>query len=85
MKWKDVVPTMMSDDEDVGNNTFRVHHQEWRSLEMNDFLDELDQRADSAMKSSHPCKSRVVGTPVKVPVPDKMEAWMVREDNDDSP
>ena len=35
--------TMMSDEEDVGNNTFRVHHQEWRSQEMTDMLEELDR------------------------------------------
>ena len=34
---------MMSDEEDVGNNTFRVHHQEWRSQEMTDMLEELDR------------------------------------------
>ena len=29
--WKDVVPSMMSDEEDVGDNSFRIHRQEWRS------------------------------------------------------
>ena len=81
-KWQDIIPTMMSDEEDVGNNTFRVHRQEWRSQEMNDFLDELDQRAESAMKSSHPRKSRVVGTPVKMSAPEQVKPWMVVRDDD---
>ena len=42
--WQDdVTPTMMSDEEDVGYNTFRVHRQEWRSQEMTDMLEELDR------------------------------------------
>ena len=42
--WQDdVTPTMMSDEEDVGNNTIRVHRQEWRSQEMTDMLEELDR------------------------------------------
>ena len=64
--WQDVTPTMMSDEEDVGNNTFRVHRREWHSQEMTDMLEELDRRADTATKKAHPCKDRVVGTPMKV-------------------
>ena len=82
LKWQDVVPTMMSDEEDVGDNTFRVHRQEWRSQEMTDLLDELDRRADTAMKKVHPPKNRVVGTPLKVDAPDRAKHWMLREDLD---
>lgn len=78
-KWLDVVPTMMSDEEDAGDNTFRVHRQEWRSQEMTDFLDELDRRADSATKNMHPRKNRVVGTPLKVDAPEKIKDWMLRD------
>ena len=52
--WQDVIPNMMSDEEDVGNNTFRVHRQEWRSHEITDMLEELDRRADAANKKAHP-------------------------------
>ena len=38
-----MTPTMMSDEEDVGNNIFRVHRQEWHSQEMTDMLEELDR------------------------------------------
>ena len=41
--WQDVTPTMMSDEEDVGNNTFRVHRQDWRSQDMVDMFEELDR------------------------------------------
>ena len=81
-KWPDVVPTMMSDEEDVGDNTFRVHRQEWRSQEMTDLLDELDRRADAAMKKVHPRKNRVLGTPLKVDAPNTTKDWMLREDLD---
>ena len=78
-KWKDVIPTMMSDEEDIGDNTFRVHHQEWCSQEMTDLLDEFDRRADVVMKKMHPQKAWVVGTPLKV---NATKDWMSREDSD---
>lgn len=64
--WHDMSPTMMSDEEDVGDNTFRIHCQEWCSEEMTLFLEELDRRADTAMKKAHPRKNRIVGTPLKL-------------------
>ena len=30
-KWKDMTACMMSDEEDVGENTFKTHQPEWRS------------------------------------------------------
>ena len=80
--WQDVTPTMMSD-EDVGNNIFRVHHQEWRSQEMTDILEELDRRADAAIKKAHPRKDRVVGTPMKVDPPRTTKDWMLRGQDQD--
>ena len=84
--WQDVSPTMMSDEEDVGNNTFQVHRQEWRSQEMMDLFEELDRRADVAMKKAHPCKNRIVGTPLKVDAPSTTKHWMLwnRDDLDTS-
>ena len=67
--WQDVTPTMMSDEEDVGENTFRIHRQEWRSPKMTHLLEELDTRADIATKKVHPRKNRVIGTPLKTNAP----------------
>ena len=33
--WRDVQPSMMSDEEDIGSNTFKIHKPEWRSEELN--------------------------------------------------
>ena len=72
--WDDVTPSMMSD-EDVGHNTFRLHHQEWRSRELSDFLEELDRRADTATKKAHPRRNRIVGTPLKVNPSTTTKRW----------
>ena len=81
--WEDIIPSMMSDEEDMGNNTFCLHHQEWRSQELSDFLKKLDKRADEATRKIHPCRNRVVGTPLKVTPPSITKDWMVNKE--DSP
>ena len=78
--WEDVNPSMMSDEEDVGNNTFRIHRQEWRSQEFSDFLQELNRRADAVTKKAHPRRNRIVGTPLKVSAPTTTKEWMVRSE-----
>ena len=78
--WEDITPSMMSDEEDVGNNTFRIHRQEWRSQELSDFLEGLDKRADAATKKAHPRRNRVVGTPLKVNAPTTTKEWMVQDE-----
>lgn len=85
--WEGVTASMMSDEEDVGNNTFRIHRQDWRSQEFSDFLGELDKRADAATKKAHPRRNRVVGTPLKVNAPTTIKEWMVvdREPREGSP
>lgn len=45
---------MMSDEDDDGDGTFRVHRQEWRSDETTALLEDLNRRADAAMKKAHP-------------------------------
>ena len=45
---------------------------------MTDLLEELDRRADAALKKVQPRKNRVVGTPLKVNAPDTTKAWMLR-------
>ena len=53
--WNKMTATMMSDEEDVGENTFKVHPPEWRSEELNKLLRLLDARADSkAANRAHP-------------------------------
>lgn len=72
----------MSGEEDVGNNTFRVHTPEWRSDQLNTLLKDLDERADQVLNKAHPRKSRVVGTPCKVDAPSNVNIWMTRATND---
>ena len=79
-KWKDIHPTMMSDEEDM-EGKFKIHRQEWRSNEFNVLMDSLDKRAAKA--SSHPRKERFYGTPLKCDEPSNVVDWMV--DNQESP
>lgn len=84
-KWKDLSPAVMSDEEDIGHNTFKIHRQEWRSPELDEFLEELDRHADAALKRAHPRKSRILDTQLKIAVPTNAKDWMVKEsvsDND---
>ena len=76
---------MMSDEEDVGDNTFKVHQPQWRSVQLNELLKELDQRA--ARNKGHARKNRVSGTPLKSSVPIAAKDWMVTAeyDSDASP
>ena len=78
--WVDVTASMMSDEEDVGNNTFRIHQQQWRSQELSEFLEKLDKRADEASKRAHSRRNRVVGTPLKVNAPAITKEWIVRNE-----
>ena len=77
--WVDVTASMMSD-KDVGNNTFHIHWQQWRSQQLSQFLETLDKRADEASKKAHPRRNCVVGTPLKVNAPAITKEWMVRNE-----
>ena len=79
-KWRDIHPTMMSDEED-SEGRFKIHRQEWRSSEFNSFMDSLDNRAAKA--TSHPRKERYYGTPLKCEQPSSVVDWMV--DSQESP
>ena len=37
----------MSDEKDIGEKTFEVHHPDWRSDEVNTLLADLDARANT--------------------------------------
>lgn len=74
-KWKDVCPTMMSDEETVDSKRLKRRRPSWRSSELNSFMDELDRRYESAAK--HPRKERICGSPLKNAVPSKAKEWML--------
>ena len=63
---EDITPSMMLDKEEDGDNTFRVHRQEWHSKEITAIFEELDRWADAVIKQVYPRKTRVIGTPLKV-------------------
>ena len=67
--------------ESVDANTLKRRRPEWRSQELNEFLDELDQR--SYQSSKHPRKVRLQGSPLKGPGPLKASEWMKRQDEYD--
>ena len=51
---------MMFDEEDVGENTFKVHRPEWRSEELNKLLKLLNTKTNSkATNWAHPRHNRV--------------------------
>ena len=51
--WKDVAACMMSDEEDVGENTFKTHQPEWQSAEFNEFLKQLDAEQTPRLPTGH--------------------------------
>ena len=75
-----VTPSMMSDEESVGER-FKVHQPEWRSLDFNAFLAELDCRAVSAKDCPCARVERFQGTPLKCAPPSNIQDWMVQEDD----
>ena len=80
-----MIPLMMSDEEEI-DGKFKVYRQEWRSDELNDFLQTLDTRANvSERVSGHPRKERIDGTPIKCPIPPCIESssWMVVDELSD--
>ena len=74
-KWKDIYPTMMSDEETLDNKNLKRRRPSWRSSEFNELMDELDQRSES--NSKHPRKNRVIGTPLKNDPPTNAKEWML--------
>lgn len=63
----------MSDEEPI-EGKFRVHRQEWRSPEFNEFMNTLDSRVK---ETGRPRIERVEGTPSKVSAPRNASEWMV--------
>ena len=78
-KWSDIRPSMMSNEEET-DGRFKVHRQEWRSAEFNDFMDELDDHAIASQGKPRPRITRYYGIPCKVappPPPADVSHWMV--------
>lgn len=81
-EWNDVTPSMMSEEEDMGDNTFKVHQPLWRSSQLVGLLQNLDTRASTSVNKAHPRKNRVIGTPYKNPAPACAKDWMKCTDTD---
>jgi len=77
-KWDDIHPCMMSDEESLSDGTIARRRPEWRSQELNDLIDQLDERADTSMKNAR--KQRVLMSPWKVAVPNGSKPWMIHEE-----
>lgn len=78
--WNDVQPSMMSDEETLDSQTLKRRRPDWRSSEFNSFIDELDRRSYQTCK--HPHKARIVGTPLKCPIPSGVKEWMITDSSD---
>ena len=76
--WKDVLPCMMSEEEDTGPNTFERHRPLWRSQKLNRFLEKLDTRFKKSKKTT-PARERSYGEELSVPAPQYAKLWMVAE------
>lgn len=74
-KWKDVHPSMMSDEETVDSKTLKRKHPAWRSPEFNQMIDQIKQRYERA--SNHPRKDHIYGSPLKCGPPPTAKEWMV--------
>ena len=74
-KWKDVNPVMMSDEETIDSKTLKRKRPEWRSVEFNSLIDEIEKRYEN--NSKHPRKERVYGSPLKCCAPASAKEWMI--------
>ena len=79
-QWKDVDPSMMSDEETLDSSTLKCCQPDWRLSAFYNFLDELDRRLYQTCQN--PRKARVLGTPLKCPVPDGVKEWMTAQFSD---
>ena len=72
----------MMSDEEVIDGKFKVHHQEWCSEEVNDFMEQLDDRALVSNSKPRPGLSRFYGTPQKSQPPSNAPEWMISGNDD---
>lgn len=65
-QWNDVKPTMISDEETVGNKCFKQWRPDWRGPVFNAFMDELDLPSFySSKQGSSARNTSQVSTPQK--------------------
>ena len=74
-------PSMMSDEETVDSKTLKRKRPAWRSPELNEMIDRIEQRYECA--SNHPRKER--GSPLKCVPPPTAKEWMVASSPPSSP
>ncbi|XP_065903461.1 uncharacterized protein [Dysidea avara] len=74
-RWREIIPAYMTEESDDGEGSYRTHSPSWRSTELEDFIQELDQKwtVKSVLK-----KPRVVSTPLVCEAPRGAPAWAVR-------
>ena len=73
-----MTPAMMSEEEDMGGNSFKLHQPEWRSSQLTGLLQNLDSRANATVvNKTHSRKDRVIGIPHKIPAPSCAKDWMI--------
>ncbi|XP_065894361.1 uncharacterized protein [Dysidea avara] len=81
-RWREIIPAYMTEESDDGEGSYRTHSPSWRSTELEDFIQELDQRwtVKSVLK-----KPRVVSTPLVCEAPRGAPAWAVTTAYHDAP
>lgn len=70
---------MLSDEESLSDGTIARRRPEWRSQELNDFIDQLDERADTTIKNAR--KQRVLMSPWKTAIPMGCKSWMIHAED----
>ena len=79
-----MTPSMMSDEEPMPDGKIARRRPSWRSETFNEFMETLDQRANSSFKKSA-TKERILSTPIDSS-PAYIKDWMIQrtEDTDTS-
>lgn len=83
-RWQDVLPTMMSDEEEGDGGEFAVHRPVWRSHDFNILLQELDERALSS-NPKRPRYTRTIGSPRSGDPPSEAKRWMIATPDSPAP
>ena len=73
--WKDVLPSMMSEEE-TDDESFQRQRHSWKSRKLVCFLHKLDSRIKKNNKSSVPARERSYGPLLEVPTPKSVRSWM---------
>ena len=81
--WNDVTPPMMSDEEPMPDSKIARRRPSWRSETFNEFVDTLDQRANSSFKKSAR-KERILAEPIGSSPPANIKNWMIERTEDTS-